>query len=144
MNIAGKEVPTPVVAIGGGAALFFVYRWYKNRAGSSTTTTGSSSGGVTGSPGPRGTTGPPGPAGSAANTNWLQSQVNDLYRNVRLLNKTKADKPPPRKGKSKPNAPAKTANQAQPGATMRTQGQTPQPGPGKRPIKTAMVPARGQ
>lgn len=140
MNIAGKEVPKPALAIGGGAALFFVYRWYKNRAGSATTSTGTT-GGVTGSPGPQGSTGPQGPAGPVSGSNWLQNQINDLYRNVRILNKTKADKPPPRKGKSKPSGMQQQGKP--PGATVQTKGPTPQPGPGKRPTKTAIVPTRG-
>ena len=139
MNIAGKEVPTPAVALGGGAALYFVYRWYKNRGTSSTA--GPSTGALTGTPGPRGTTGPPGPPGPGANpatTNWLQAQVNDLYRNVRNLNKAEAKEGRKAKPKGKPAAQPKL-----PGAAQTSKGRLPEPGPGKRPVKTAMVPTRG-
>lgn len=68
MNIAGREVPTPLVVGGGTLAAYLLYHWWKNRqagtSASTTTATGNpAANGGQGPPGPRGRTGPAGPAG---------------------------------------------------------------------------------
>lgn len=120
MNIAGRNVPTPVVVGGGAVVLYVGYRYYQSKAAGTNAASQAAStqgvSGLTGSSGQQGARGATGPAGisPALLKNFLAqfASINKALRN-------KQNKPPAKKKAAtaaglKPASPKPAPNQPRP------------------------------